>query len=150
MDIYGGGIHIQGSSSIGKSSALKVAASVFYGGRLRDWLGSWRSTDNSLEGVAAAHCDLPLAIDEIGEANPFTVGQTAYMLANGRGKGRANQDGSGRPAAEWRLLCLSSGEVGLTEALQSAKNGAGIVRAGQEVRIVDIPAQAGPLGLFEN
>jgi uncharacterized protein (DUF927 family) len=149
VDIEGGGIHFQGSSSIGKSSALKVAASVFYGGRLRDGLGSWRSTDNSLEAVAAAHCDLPLALDEMGEADPFTVGKTAYMLANGRGKGRANQDGSGRPAAEWRLLFVSSGEIGLTEAMQGPKTGGGVVRAGQEVRIVDLPARVGELGLFE-
>lgn len=149
VDIEGGGIHFQGPSSIGKSSALKVAASVFYGGRLRDGLGSWRSTDNSLEAVAAAHCDLPLALDEMGEADPFTVGKTAYMLANGRGKGRANQDGSGRPPAEWRLLFVSSGEIGLTEAMQGPKTGGGVVRAGQEVRIVDLPARVGELGLFE-
>jgi putative DNA primase/helicase len=149
VGLEGGGFHLQGASSIGKSSALKVAASVFYGGRLRDGLGSWRSTDNSLEAVAAAHCDLPLAIDEMGEADPFTVGKTAYMLANGRGKGRANQDGSGRPAAEWRLLFVSSGEIGLTEAMQGPKTGGGVVRAGQEVRIVDLPARVGELGLFE-
>jgi putative DNA primase/helicase len=149
VGLEGGGFNLQGASSIGKSSALKVSVSVFYGGRLRDGLGSWRSTDNSLEAVAAAHCDLPLALDEMGEADPFTVGKTAYMLANGRGKGRANQDGSGRRAAEWRLLFLSSGEIGLNEAMQGSKNGTGTVRAGQEVRIVDLPARVGELGLFE-
>lgn len=145
----GGGFHLQGPSSIGKSSALKVAASVYYGGGLRSGLGSWRATDNSLEAVAAAHCDLPMVLDEMGEANPFTVGNAAYMLANGRGKGRANQDGSGRPASEWRVLFVSSGEVGLNEVMQNAKAGETKARAGQEVRIVDISARVGPLGLFE-
>lgn len=145
----GGGFHLQGPSSIGKSSALKVADSVFYGGGMRGGLGSWRSTDNSLEAVAAAHCDLPMTLDEMGEANPYTVGNTAYMLANGRGKGRANPDGSGRPASEWRVLFLSSGEVGLNEVMQNAKGTETKARAGQEVRIVDIVARVGPLGLFE-
>lgn len=145
----GGGFHLQGPSSIGKSSALKVAASVLYGGGLRGGLGSWRATDNSLEAVAAAHCDLLMVLDEMGEANPYTVGNTAYMLANGRGKGRANQDGSGRPASEWRVLFLSSGEVGLNEVMQNAKGAETKARAGQEVRIVDISARVGPLGLFE-
>lgn len=144
-----GGFHLQGASSLGKSTALKVAASVYYGGGLRGGLGSWRATDNSLEATAAAHCDLLMTLDEMGEANPATVGASAYMLANGRGKGRANQDGSGRQAAEWRVLFMSSGEVGLTEIMQTAKGGEKIARAGQEVRILDFPAKAGLLGLFE-
>jgi putative DNA primase/helicase len=144
-----GGFHLKGPSSVGKSTGLKVAGSVFYGGGLRGGLGSWRATDNSQEAKAAAHCDLPMALDEMGEADPNTVGKTAYMLANGMGKGRANVDGSAKPASEWRVLFLSSGEVGLNEVMAGAKAGEKTARAGQEVRINDFPAKAGPLGLFD-
>jgi putative DNA primase/helicase len=145
----GGGFHLQGPSSVGKSTALRAAASVFYGGGLRGALGTWRATDNSHEANAVAHCDLPMTLDEMGEADPFFVGRIAYMLANGKGKGRANADGSGRPSVEWRTTFLSSGEVGLNEVISGARAGDNTVRAGQQVRIVDFPAKVGALGLFE-
>ena len=145
----GGGFHLQGASSIGKSTALYANGSVFYGGGLRGALGTWRATDNSHEANAAAHCDLPMTLDEMGEADPNSVGRVAYMLANGKGKGRANVDGSGRPSAEWRATFLSSGEVGLNEVMSGARVGDNTARAGQQVRIVDFPAGVGSLGLFE-
>ena len=145
----GGGFHLQGASSIGKSTALYAIGSVFYGGGLRGALGTWRATDNSHEANAVAHCDLPMTLDEMGEADPNSVGRVAYMLANGKGKGRANVDGSGRPSAEWRATFLSSGEVGLNEVMSGARVGDNTARAGQQVRVVDFSAQAGPLGLFE-
>jgi uncharacterized protein (DUF927 family) len=70
------------------------------------------------------------------------------MLANGVGKLRANRMGDARPPAEWCTLFLSTGELGLSEIL--AEDGR-TVRAGQEVRVVDIPADADAGdGVFEN
>ena len=145
----GGGFHLRGPSSVGKSTALQAAGSVWGGGGLRGWVRSWRTTDNALESVAAAHCDLPLILDEMGEAGPEAVAAAAYMLANGAGKSRAGRDGSARRAAEWRVLFLSSGEVGIADRLAEGRHGPRQVRAGQEVRVLDIPAEAGPHGLFE-
>lgn len=145
----GGGFHLRGPSSVGKSTALHVAGSVWGGGGLRGWCRSWRTTDNSLEAVAAAHCDLLLCLDEMGEAGAETVGSAAYMLANGAGKGRAGRDGSARRVAEWRTLFLSTGEEGIADRMAEARGGAKRARAGQEVRVLDIPAEAGPHGLFE-
>ena len=116
---------------------------------MRGWVRSWRTTDNSLEAVAASHNDLLLVLDEMGEAGAETVAASAYMLANGAGKGRAGRDGSARRAAEWRLLFLSSGEVGIADRLAEARGGPMRIKAGQEVRVLDIPAEAGPHGLFE-
>ena len=145
----GGGFHLRGPSSVGKSTALQAAGSVWGGGGLRGWVRSWRTTDNSLEAVAASHNDLLLVLDEMGEAGAETVAASAYMLANGAGKGRAGRDGSARRAAEWRVLFLSSGEVGIADRLAEARGGPIRVKAGQEVRVLDIPAEAGPHGLFE-
>ncbi len=70
------------------------------------------------------------------------------MIANGHGKGRARQDGSRRHAKSWRTLLLSTGEKSIAEKI--AEDG-GRIQAGQEVRLADIPADAGAgLGLFEN
>jgi putative DNA primase/helicase len=145
----GGGFHLRGPSSIGKSTALQVAGSVWGGGGLRGWVRSWRATDNALEAVAAAHCDLLLCLDEMGEASPETVAASAYALANGAGKSRAARDGGARRPAEWRVLFLSTGEEGIADRLAEARGGPKRARAGQEVRVLDVPADTGVFGLFE-
>ncbi|WEN13718.1 DUF927 domain-containing protein [Rhodanobacter sp. AS-Z3] len=141
----GGGIHLRGPSSVGKSTALQVAGSLF--GPPARYVRTWRQTDNALEGVASLHSDLLLILDEIKELAAKDAGAVAYMLGNGQGKGRANRSGSARAAARWRLLFLSSGEVGLGDLIAQ---GGGTLHAGHEVRFIDVPADAGTgLGLFD-
>ncbi len=63
------------------------------------------------------------------------------------GKARASKNGSARSRYEWRLLFLSAGEISLSQHMQEVGKKA---RAGQEVRLVDIPADANAgLGIFE-
>lgn len=138
-----GGFHFRGQSSTGKSTALRVASSVWGG---FDYLQSWRATSNGLEGVAAAHNDSLLCLDEIEEVAPSEVGGVAYMLANGSGKTRSDRHGVARRKASWRLLFLSAGEISIAEHLQQVGKK---VRAGQEIRIIDIPADTGKFGIFE-
>lgn len=140
-----GGFHFRGASSVGKTTALQVACSL-YGGS--EYLLQWRATDNGLEAVAAAHSDLMLALDEIGQMDATKVGETAYMLANGRGKSRANRSGGAKQPFTWRLLFVSTGEIGLCDAVRAVGRKA---MAGHEVRIVDVPADAGAgFGIFED
>lgn len=144
-----GGFHFKGSSSTGKTTALVVAGSVWGGGGVRGFIRTWRATSNGLEGIAALHCDSLLCLDEMGQVDGRDAGQIAYMLANGVGKTRATRSGEARPAAEWRVLFLSSGELSLADKI--AEDGRGRrVAAGQQVRIVDIGADAGAgYGIFE-
>ena len=94
------------------------------------------------------HNDALLPLDEISEVDPRRVGEIVYMLLNGTGKGRANRDVTGRRTPVWRLAVLSSGEVSLAEKLLEAGRRP---HAGQEVRLIEIPADAGSgFGLFEN
>jgi putative DNA primase/helicase len=140
-----GGFHYRGDSSGGKTTALKLAASV-YGGT--SYLQRWRSTDNALEATAAAHSDCLLILDELAQIDPKTAGECAYMLANEQGKARATRTGTPRPRQAWRLLFLSAGELGLSDHMAE---GMKRTRTGQEVRMADIPADAGAgLGAFEN
>lgn len=140
----GGGFHLRGSSSTGKTTALNVAASVF---GPPSFARNWRQTDNALEAAASLHTDLLLILDEISQLDPKHAGACAYLLANGQGKGRASKDGSARATASFRLLFLSAGEIGLCDLVTE---GGGRPRAGQEVRVVDIPADAGKgLGVFD-
>ena len=139
-----GGFHYRGDSSSGKTTALKLAASV-YGGA--SYLQRWRSTDNALEATAAQHSDCLLILDELAQIDPKTAGECAYMLANEQGKARATRNGTPRARQAWRLLFLSAGELGLADHMAE---GMKRTRTGQEVRMADIPADAGMgLGAFE-
>jgi uncharacterized protein (DUF927 family) len=143
-----GGINFQGGSRLGKSTALRVAGSVWGGGGLQGYIRQWRGTANGLEGVAAQHCDALLCLDEMGQVDPREAGESAYLLANGAGKSRADRGGLTRTPATWRTLFLSTGEVSLADKMQEAGQRA---RVGQEVRLVDVPADAGAgFGMFEH
>ena len=141
----GGGFHLVGASSSGKSTALRLAASV-YGPA--SYAQNWRATSNAIEGTAAAHCDRTLILDEIAQIDAREVGECSYMLSNGMGKARASRTGQPRPRLQWLLMLLSAGEVGISQHMASVGK---TVRAGQELRLVDLPADAGAgMGVFEN
>ncbi len=139
-----GGFHLRSNSSDGKTTALRVAASVC---GAPEYMQRWRATDNGLEALAMQHCDAPLLLDELAQLDPRAAGEVAYMLANGSGKTRAGRTGGMRARADWRLLFLSAGEIGLSTHMAEAGKQA---RAGQELRLAEVPADAGAgLGLFE-
>ncbi|WP_341304337.1 DUF927 domain-containing protein [Pseudomonas sp. TMP25] len=140
----GGGFHYRGDSSIGKSTAMYAANSVW--GHGEDFKRTWRATGNGLEGVAAQRNDTLLSLDEIGEANPREIGAVVYSIANGSGKTRASRTGAARAAKRWRVMALSNGEESLSQMI--AKGG-GRACAGQEVRLLDIPARR-THGIFDN
>ena len=111
-------------------------------------LGSWRTTDNASEAAAAGACDTLMLLDEVSQAKASAVDAMAYMLANGCGKARADRTGAARDVASWRILLLSTGETGLADKIAEDGKQA---RAGQSVRVVDVPADAGRgFGVFEN
>ncbi|MDD2846180.1 MAG: DUF927 domain-containing protein [Rhodoferax sp.] len=140
-----GGFHFRGDSSSGKTTALRLAASV-YGGT--SYMQRWRTTDNALEAIAAQHCDSLLILDELVQVDGKVAGECAYMLANEQSKARATRNGAPRARLSWRLLFLSAGELGLADHMAE---GMRRTRTGQEVRMADIPADAGAgMGAFEN
>lgn len=140
-----GGFHFRGASSSGKTTALKVAASVW--GNPNTYPRLWRATANGLEGLAALHNDGLLILDELSQIDPKEAGEAAYLLANGQGKARASRTGAARQSARWRLLFLSAGEESLSALMTRAGRK---VNAGQEIRLADIDADAGAgLGAFE-
>ncbi len=139
-----GGFHLRGDSSSGKTTALRVAASVNGG---PSYMQRWRTTDNALEATAAQHCDALLILDELAQVEGKVAGECAYMLANEQSKARATRGGAPRARLTWRLLFLSAGELGLADHMAEGMKRA---RTGQEVRMADIPADAGAgMGAFE-
>ncbi|WP_270934310.1 DUF927 domain-containing protein [Falsiroseomonas oryzae] len=145
-------VHFHGPSSCGKTTALRLAASVWGSPNAGPGsvFASWRTTDNGLEGRLAERSGVGLVLDEIGQAAAAAVGSAAYMLANGTGKARANRAGEVRTVKRWRLAALSSGEAGLGATM--SKNGERPA-AGQQARFIDVPAvplRGSPAGVFES
>lgn len=145
-----GCFNIVGASSTGKTSALRMAGSVWGGGGPIGFASTWRTTSNALEGVCAQHNDSFLGLDELGMCPPHEVDAAAYSLTGGSGKSRLKSDGELRARQRWRVMVLSTAEVTLGQRI--AEGGFGkSVKAGQAVRFVDLPADAGRgFGLFDH
>jgi uncharacterized protein (DUF927 family) len=143
-----GGFHLTGHSSQGKTTALLLAGSVCGGGGKNGYNESWLTTKNALETVAEGHNDCLLCLDELSLIDPKDVGEAAYLLANGKGKARMTKDIAARQRLKWNLLFLSAGEISLRTHMKEAGK---VIRGGQEVRVVEIAADAGKgFGLFED
>lgn len=134
LGMEGGGFHFCGSSSKGKTTCVEAAGSVWGGPVFRE---TWRATANGLEAVAMSHCDCLLILDEQGQALPREAAEVAYMLANGLDKVRARKTLEARTRRRWNTLFLSTGEITLADRLREEGRAP---RAGQDVRLVDIPA----------
>lgn len=144
VGMEGGGFHLKGESTDGKTTIMKAASSVY--GNPDRYCQTWRATGNAIEGIASRRNDALLCLDELGELDSREAGQTAYMLANGQGKGRSKQDGELRERKAWRLLFLSTGELSLEDHAASAGQR---TQAGMEVRTIQIPSDTGHHGAFE-
>lgn len=139
-----GGFHFCGPSSCGKTTALRAACSVWGG---KEYMQLWRTTANGLEVTAAFHNDTLLCLDELGQIQPEEAGEAAYLLCQGLAKGRAERTGQSiRKRHSWRLLFLSTGELSLSQHMLTVGKK---IKAGQEVRLIEIPADTGIHGMFE-
>lgn len=145
----GGGIHIYGPSSSGKTTLEKCVASVWGPGAINPgFVQSWRATPNAYEGMAALVTDTLLIIDEVGSTEGRDAGAAVYQLSSGVGKGRSARDGSLSVTATWRVLILSSGELPMAAKIAEDKQRRAY--AGQAVRLLDLPADAGRnFGVFD-
>jgi uncharacterized protein (DUF927 family) len=146
----GGGLNLYGQSSRGKTTALKVAASVWgRGASDPGFVRSWRATANAQEATAAIVTDTLLCLDEIGVAEGRDAAAAVYQLTSGVGKGRSARDGSIRAPMTWRVLTLSTGELPMAAKIAEDKQRRAY--AGQAVRLLDVPADADRgYGVFDN
>lgn len=93
LQFDGAVLHLRGPSSIGKSTILDVAGSVWGGGGLNGFRQSWQATANGIEAMAEAHCDILLCLDELSLVGAEDAARIAYQLASGTGRQRALANG---------------------------------------------------------
>ena len=135
LGMEAGGFHLFGDSRDGKSTAARAALSVW--GNPAQLMASWTGTGHGFSNLALSRNDNLLVLDEIGQANPRHVSQTAYSVINGVSKIQGAKDGGNRDTSRWRVLMLSTGEKPLDSFLQAA-------------RLPSIPSDAGQgLGIFD-
>lgn len=135
VGVNGGGVHLVGDSSSGKSLAQLLAASIW--GSPGNFAASWDVSKGGVEIEAASRNDTILILDEIKRADPKRVQEMAYAIANGTGKGTMTREREGRTKLTWRVLALSSGERSLSD---HAAIGGSSAHAGAELRMVDVNA----------
>jgi putative DNA primase/helicase len=146
----GGGINLFGSSSKGKTTCAECAASLFGKGSSPGYVRPWRATANALEAAAAMFSDTVMILDELGVVEAREAATAIYQLASGTGKGRSARDGSLRSSLTWRVLVLSTGEMPMAAKINEDRNGRR-AQAGQAVRLLDVPADAGKgFGAFDH
>lgn len=140
----GGGFHLVGPSSCGKTTALRLAASVM--GDPSTTVKTLDATANALESAAALTNDALLCLDELGQTAPETIGALMYKLASGVGRGRADQRGEARHRKNWRNLFLTTGECDLETMMRGiGKRPA----ADQQLRLANVPAPERGHGIYE-
>lgn len=110
-----------GRAGGGKSTTLQAAASVWGPPTL---MGSWSTTTNAVEIVAAFGRHHPLILDDTRNApqrrdgsRPM-LGEVVYLVANGRSKSRATANAGLRAKPPIRTILLSTGETRITDATQ--------------------------------
>jgi putative DNA primase/helicase len=143
-------MNLFGASSIGKTSIIKAAASVWgRGSSSGGYVRSWSATRNGLEAAAASANDTVLILDELSVLEAREAGPAIYALANGTGRSRMARDTSARETKTWRILIMSTGEIALDTKVAEDKGQK--ARAGQAVRMLDIPADRGRgFGVFSS
>ena len=110
-------VDASGDTSLGKTTSLRVAASVW--GLPDDMEGgiikTWERTDVGLERMAGFLNSLPLMLDDTKHAirDPERVSRAMYYLPAGQGKGRGTIAGV-QETMTWRLITLSTGEAPIT------------------------------------
>lgn len=138
----GGGFHLHGLTSRGKTLWLQLAASCFGCGADPSYAGDlslirrWNATANGVEGLAAAHNDGPLLLDEIGTCTARDFGALVYAVAGGQGKTAMDSNRNLKAMRAWRCLVLSTGEVSSRQKIEDGGRGA---KGGQLLRLIDLP-----------
>lgn len=125
-------VHISGNSTIGKSTAMKLAISMFgYPDvKKRGLFTTYNSTDNALIRKISGINGVPIAFDELSMSKIDNFTEVIYRITNGTDKDRLNKNLEIRKTESWLTTVLSNGEKSL---VKSANKNAGI-----QVRVLEI------------
>ena len=119
-------VHLWGSSEVGKSVSLMIAASVWGSCKMGDYIGTFNSTSVAQELQASFLNSLPMCMDELqiqASQGVKDFDKIIYMLAEGVGKARGQKTGGLQKLSSWRNCIITTGEFPIT----SSSSGGGAV-----------------------
>jgi uncharacterized protein (DUF927 family) len=113
LEVPNYGVDFSGMTSTGKTTNLRLSASVY--GQPDESLSSsmtrtWDSTNVAAERICELLSDLPMILDDTKRSKPWAVGSKIYMIISGQGRGRGSKAGL-RETQSWRTTLISSGEA---------------------------------------
>lgn len=149
-----GGFQIYGAAESGKTTAAKVAGSVWgchrsEGKRDKGFAESWHATKNKIEVIALAHHEIILILDETksageqGRTRTNIILDVLMRLSEQTERDRLTNTNSSRG---WRLYFLSTSNLSMTQLAREAGVSVDEAEIG---RLTDIPLPANGHGLFE-
>ncbi len=111
-------VNLSGPTSSGKTSALKVQASVWGSLKGKESLRfEARGTSNAMEALIERGNGISVGLDELAHAKD--VGGLIFAIASGQGNNRMKTDGSElRHTRRWRTFVLMSGEKSIREYVE--------------------------------
>jgi hypothetical protein len=110
-------VDIFGNTSSGKSTTLKLAASVY--GKPFDpdsLILQWMNTKLAVEQIAAMCSELPVYLDDAQHCSDDLKRSVIYMIANGKGKARGSGRGGIQETMSWQTVALSTSEEPLYQS----------------------------------
>ncbi|NHQ88446.1 DUF927 domain-containing protein [Iodobacter sp. HSC-16F04] len=139
------GLHLHTETSSGKSTCADVAASIW--GSPVKLMQSWDGTGVGLTNSAEFSNSMMLYLDEIGAGDSKKMGSIIYTMLNGVSRTQGHKDGGNRAKRSWLMSLISTGEIPMSQFLNE---GGHTVRGGQEIRMLDIPADVGRYRAFDS
>jgi len=110
-------INLHGSTSRGKSTSLKLAASASGAVGEKGAYQSLRKTDNGMEALLSARSGVTLAFDEGRTTRADTLSDIIWMMAHGGGKTRGTVTGEARVGREFCGFAMMANEVPLVQMM---------------------------------
>ena len=104
------GLSLVGDSSTGKTTALRLAASLFGSPKSESLFSSFFGTTNALLHILSSHCGVPLCYDETTIEGNVNKADFVYSLAQGVSKLRLNKQSQLQDHVTWQCTCLFSSE----------------------------------------
>ncbi|AMC36618.1 DUF927 domain-containing protein [Janthinobacterium sp. B9-8] len=138
------GLHLHTETSSGKSTCADVAASIW--GNPSKLMQSWDGTGVGLTNSAEFANSMMLYLDEIGAGDARKMGSIIYTMLNGVSRTQGRKEGGNRAKRTWLMTLISTGEIPMAQFLNE---GGQAVRGGQEIRMLDIPADGGKYRSFD-
>lgn len=110
-------VDLHGDTSTGKSTTLRLAASIYGSPHDPDSLVlQWANTQAALEQVAGMCGELPIFLDDAQHCPHDLKKYAVYMISNGRGRMRGGSSGGIREVLTWHTVALSTSEQPLYES----------------------------------